>query len=138
MLSVRVFADRFAVTRLGQVMECVLCQHFLGTDASYEVVAYAYEHLPADSMILKAMVYSHCRLFCVEREIGDGGKQSDRGKLPHDFLVAVMVRYMEIVKEGASKKLKLSDFHEHSCENDTSTCEIAFESWDDDIDEECM
>ena len=119
-------------------MECVLCQYFLGVDAFYEVITYAYEHLPANSMILKAMIHSHCRLFNAESEDYINDEKNNRSKLPHDFLIGVMVRYMDITKEGASKDPILSDFHKHSCEKDTSACRLAYKSLDDDIDEKYM
>jgi hypothetical protein len=60
MIRVRVFANRFMVDGLSQVMECVLIRYLFDTHACYEVVAYAYNHLPKGNQTLTKMIHSHC------------------------------------------------------------------------------
>jgi hypothetical protein len=131
MLRVRVFADRFMVDGLSQVMECVLIRYLVDEQACYEVVAYAYKHLPKGNIILTTMVHSHCHYFDGESDNGDyNDEMHDRSKLPHDFLIDVMVRYMEMKmkNKGVEESLTLSDFHKHSCKKDTLACKLAWSS----------
>lgn len=133
MIRVRVFADWFMVDGLSQIMECVLIRYLANAPAYYEVVAYAYKHLPEDNKILTAMVHSHCLFFDGESyDVATNDEMHDRSKLPHEFLIDVMVRYMEMRKDDVTK-LSLSNFHEHSCEEDTSACELAWESLEFDL-----
>jgi hypothetical protein len=133
MIRVSALADRFMVPGLRHQMECILSQYLTITYAYYEVVAYAYELLPADSMILKAMIYSHCYFCHTGSETNNHGELNNLSKLPREFLLGVMLRYEQLKQDDAVDELRLSDFHEHSCEEDTSACELAWESLDDDL-----
>lgn len=133
MIRLRVFADRFIVSSLSQIMECILSQYLTTEYAFYEVVAYAYDHLPADSMILKAMIHSHCFFYHTGFKNIENGEINKLDKLPREFVVGTMLRYMELKQGDAVDELVLSKFHKHSCDRDTSACELAFKSLVDDL-----
>jgi hypothetical protein len=133
MIRVRTFADRFMIHGLSQIMECMLSQYLTTSYAFYEVVAYAYDHLPADSMILKAMIHSHCHLSHGVLWATKVDEKQNLSKLPREFLLGAMTRYMEVKQGDAVNELKLSNFHEHSCERDTAACKLVWESLINDI-----
>lgn len=136
MLRARVFADRFIVPSFGEIVECAILAYFVNVScAYYEVVIYAYKHLPADNLILKAMIDSHCFYFDADDEAEDqtNGEIDTRAILPNSFLVGVMSRYMKIVKEGVINKLYLRDYHDYNSEEDTKACEAASQEVEDDF-----
>jgi hypothetical protein len=133
MIRVRAFADRFMVPGLSQIMECILSQYLAVQYVYYEVVAYAYDHLPVGSMILKAMIHSHCHFSHRVLWATTVDEKQNFSKLPREFLLGAMTRYMEVKHGDAVNELKLSNFHEHSCERDTVACKLVWESLINDI-----
>lgn len=82
----------------------------------YETIIYAYEHLPANNLVLQAMVDVHCRDFAEESDTELNGKLELRSKLPHNFLVDVMLRYMRWRNENW-KPLDRCDYPRHASDD---------------------
>ncbi|KAH6639639.1 hypothetical protein C7974DRAFT_410597 [Boeremia exigua] len=110
------FGDRFLVSEFGRIVERTFICYIVTSedDLYYEVIAYAYEHLSTKSLILKAMIDTHCATFTTDMDEKVPGEVDHREILPREFLLGVMLRYAEITQDQ-DKWIQLScDYHDHS------------------------
>lgn len=135
LLKARVFADRFLASEFGHVVEYTYIQWMIDSGSRwYEAVAYAYQNLPAESLVLTAMINTHVHHFRSWTDNEDNEDIHHRDKLPQSFLVGVMLRYAWLIEnKAARKKLVPCDYHIHDSLGDKDKCQAAVDSLQDDI-----
>ncbi|KAF2185408.1 hypothetical protein K469DRAFT_687774 [Zopfia rhizophila CBS 207.26] len=142
-LALYIFADRYDVPQLrettisitfGLIIKKCKNLHKPSSDSSllprYKEVEAAFDCLPPTSRLCKLYVDAYCKDFDDSYD-NESSERERRDSIPHDFLVAVMVRHGEInnrVRNGNLQmpyKLKLCDYHEHSQLEDGQHCAFA-------------
>jgi hypothetical protein len=114
MLDTWIFADRFLTLALRRDCEHALVDMFCNRSLPYyEVVVQAYECLPPTSLVLKAIIATHCERFDQYADNEGNGEVDRRSRLPSEFLVGVMMQYMMIKEHGLDPKPDPCQFHEH-------------------------
>jgi hypothetical protein len=102
----------------------------------YKTITYVYEHLRAESPILRAMVDSYCYFSGSDLDGDLDGETEARLKLPHRFLIDVMERYAKIVKRKDDLTLSIRDYYNYSSEEDIDACDAAWGDMENDINDE--
>lgn len=124
MIKACAFADRIMAPGFLRALEYKLIDHFivLKTDACYKIVIYAFAHLPPASPVLRAMIDAHCFNFeeWMEKEYDEVNL---RAKLPHTFLVCVMLRYSKLLQSKKKRVwLDRCDYHDHKTKDEKEEC----------------
>ena len=88
LLKLYVFSDENLVPRLLDAVYNSIVDLEL-ENISYNAIIYAFKTIPADERILDFLVAEHCRLWRPME--GDEEDKQLRKKLPHDFLLRVML-----------------------------------------------
>jgi hypothetical protein len=91
----------------------------------YEAVIHAFANLPARDSILELMVDSHCKDFDEDQDSEDNGEMERRSKLPHEFLLRVMLRYGRLMSDGelAQADLDPCNYHRHVSDEEREQCQ---------------
>jgi hypothetical protein len=91
----------------------------------YEAVIHAFANLPARDSILELMVDSHCKDFDEDQDNEDNGEMERRSKLPHEFLLRVMLRYGRLMSDGelAQADLDPCNYHRHVSDEEREQCQ---------------
>ncbi|XTI89530.1 hypothetical protein V2W45_1241817 [Cenococcum geophilum] len=119
-----IFADMYDVPGLRrQVMDRIFAASVL---PKYAVVVLAFAKLPTTTPLCRFFVDVYCQRF--RESDDDESERKQREKLPHEFLLGVMLRHAKIMgrlraKEMTSSyKLHMCDYHEHETEEERQLC----------------
>ncbi|KAF1830870.1 hypothetical protein BDW02DRAFT_633298 [Decorospora gaudefroyi] len=101
--------------------------------AHYEFVIYAFANLFSERPILALLVELQYRRFCETHDTKENGEMARRHRLPHDFLLRIMLRLGQANRDGdAEADLNPCDYHGHASEEAKKQCQA---NTDEDTDE---
>lgn len=119
-----IFADMYDVPVLRrQVMDRIFAASVL---PKYAVVVLAFSRLPTSAPLCRFFVDVYCQRF--RESDDDESERKQREKLPHEFLLGVMLRHAKIMGRLRAKemlpsyKLNMCDYHEHETEEERQLC----------------
>lgn len=119
------FLYRILASGFRKAVEHAIVDYWLGLTVSqplYSTVISAFASLPSKSPVLRLLVDTHCDAFTEESD-DDGQEKELRTQLPNEFLVHVMLRYSDMLKERQYQELNACDYHDHQTEAERDECE---------------
>jgi len=119
-----VFGDRMLSPLFYRMVRGSLIDHVIEKSAYYEAVSYGFARLPKDHAILDLLVEMHCRAFRDSSDTAGNGELELRTKLPHDFLMRVIIRYSQIAELVLpDDDIEPCDYHGHADEEEKKQCQ---------------
>ncbi|KAH7389389.1 hypothetical protein DE146DRAFT_635111 [Phaeosphaeria sp. MPI-PUGE-AT-0046c] len=88
----------------------------------YATFISAFTVLPSESPVLRLFVDSQCYRSKEEFDDNDIKEKDLRDQLPNKFLVRVMLRYSNMVKDRAFLELNVCDYHDHLSKEERQEC----------------
>jgi hypothetical protein len=121
-MKVLVVADRIIAPIFKQAAYNKLVSDAIVNETpAYEPVIYAFANLPTDSPILTLLVELQYREYRIGDDTSENGELERRRKLPHDFLVRVMLRFTQSREDAYDDEdLDPCDYHEHAIDKEES------------------
>jgi hypothetical protein len=126
-LKVLIFADRILASLFKRSVHNRLLDDAIDAETPcYELIIYAFANLPADSPILTLLVELHYRHFELDDDTVENGELQLRQKLPHEFLLRVVLRFARDRKERyVNDELIPCEYHVHATDKEEKKCEKA-------------
>lgn len=122
-----IFGDSYAATKFQIECEREIITNLVNDGVPYfEPIILAFANLPPTNNLLRAMVDSHVHGYEDDNENADHIKMC--AKLPHDFLVQIMVRYSQVAHKKVEAALHACDYHHHANNKEKTGCHAAEEA----------
>ncbi|OCL01339.1 hypothetical protein AOQ84DRAFT_13321 [Glonium stellatum] len=116
------FADQYEIFQLRRAaMDAIYAEYRHAGLPPYETVIKAFQTLPHTSPLCKFFTDIYCIRF--DQMCDDDQQRKLRRLLPHEFLLAIMLKHAELKGVGYNRDLKLCDYHEHNSE-ERKACEM--------------
>jgi len=119
--------DKLGAPQFQQAVNNSFIDYWFPYCVGYELIISAFGKLHTTCPILAYMVDSQCSRWYEEMDTGNEEEMKLRSKLPHDFLVRVMIRYSQLVKDPSLKQLDRCSYHTHTSKKERTNCKRKWE-----------
>jgi hypothetical protein len=124
MMEACAFAQRLIAPKFLEAAEHKIIAMFLEEEhlPHNQTVVFAFENLPCTSPVLRLVVDSYYLHY--NKGTHAENKQDGVNSFPNEFLVAFMLRHLEVKESRICEELDACDYHEHESDAERDSCRI--------------